>query len=63
MLQKKIGACQWQKTFNFYLLCKEILHKRMDNNDYQLIQHGTTKEKKYANQLTFLYRAATSRFT
>lgn len=35
MLQKKIGACRRQKTFNFHLLCKEILHKRMGNNDYQ----------------------------
>lgn len=35
MLQKKIGACRRQRTFNFYLLCKEILHKRMGNNDYQ----------------------------
>lgn len=49
MLQK-IGACQQQKTFNFYLLCKEILHKSMGNND---ISVNMELMKIYANQLIF----------
>lgn len=42
------------KTFNFYLLCKEILHKSMGNNDISV--NMELLKKIYANQLIFCIR-------